>query len=594
MFLWPVTLPGGTNTVSAIGTLGSTTVTDSLVWITGVSPPPAAPTSLVATGGNAVVNLTWVQSASAGITTNNVYRSTTGSGGPYGLLTSLAATTSYADTAVVNGSNYFYTVTAVSSSGESAMSGSAGATPFTVLPAAPTSLVATGGNAVVNLTWVQSAPPPPSTNLLSQGKPVTASGFQAGNDPSHGNDGSLATRWAASDGTYNPPNYQWWRVDLGSTQNITQADIFWYNSSTRAYQYKIEISSNDTTYSTLVDKTGNTTFGDTTNNFSATTRYVRITVTGTTASGGFASFYECQIYGLTSSPGVTTNKIYRSTTGSGGPYSLLASLAATTSYADMAVVNGSNYYYTVTAVSSGGESAMSGFAGATPFVVPPSAPTSLVATAGDTVVNLTWVQSISPGITTNNVYRSTTGSGGPYGLLASLAAATSYADMAVVDGSNYFYAVTAVSTNGESAMSGLAGATPLSAFQSWQLRYFGCTNSGSLCVQAAPSADPYGKGINNFDQFLLGLNPTNPASVFRILSVVPQSNDMVITWATGGGSTNVVQATSGDVSGNYLTNFTDISGPIAISGSGDATTNYLDSGALPNSPERYYRIRLPP
>ena len=164
-FLWPVTLANGTNNVSAIGTLGSTTVTDSLVWIVGRHgpPPPAAPTSLVATGGNAVVNLTWVQSASPGITTNNVYRSTTGSGGPYGLLASLAATTSYADTAVVNGSNYFYSVTAVSTNGESAMSGSAGATPFAAPPAAPTSLVATGGNAVVNLTWVQSAPPPPPT-----------------------------------------------------------------------------------------------------------------------------------------------------------------------------------------------------------------------------------------------------------------------------------------------------------------------------------------------------------------------------------------------------------------------------------------------
>jgi hypothetical protein len=214
----------------------------------------------------------------------------------------------------------------------------------------------------------------------------------------------------------------------------------------------------------------------------------------------------------------------------------------------------------------------------------------LVATAGDAVVNLTWVQSSSPGITTNKVYRSTNGSGGPYGLLAGLAATTSYADTAVVDGSNYFYTVTAVSTNGESAMSGSASATPLSAFQLWQTNYFGCL----ACPQAQPNADPLGKGMSNTNQFLLGLNPTNPASVFRILSVVPQSNDVVITWKTGGGSTNVVQATDGDVSGNYATNFADISGPIAITGSGDAATNYLDSGGLTNGPDRYYRIRLGP
>src|SRR5208282_4171864 len=119
---------------------------------------------------------------------------------------------------------------------------------------------------------------------------------------------------------------------------------------------------------------------------------------------------------------------------------------------------------------------------------------------------------------------------------------------------------------------------PPSGFQAWQLLYFGCTN----CPLAAPNADPYGKGISNTNQFLLGLNPVNPASVFRILSVVPQSNDVVITWATGGGPTNVVQGTGGDVNGGYSTNFTDISGPITIPGSGDTTNNYLDVGGATN------------
>ena len=322
-----------------------------------------------------------------------------------------------------------------------------------------------------------------------------------GNDPTNANDGNLtSTRWAASDGTYPPLPGQWWRVDLGSVQPITEAIITWYNYASRAYQYEIETSNDDTHYTVLVNNTGNAAFGISTNTFTATNRYVRIDVTGCNGCGGFASFWECQIFGPTSSPGITANKVYRSTTGSGGPYGLLASLAATTNYADMAVVNGSNYFYTVTAVNA----------------------------------------------------------------------------------------------NGESAMSGSAGATPLSVFQSWQLRYFGCIDNGSLCGQAAPNADPYGKGISNFAQFLLGLNPTNPASVFRILSAVLQSNDVVIIWATGGGPTNAVQAAGGDLSGNYATNFTDISGPIAIPGSGDTTNNYRDVGGATNGPSRYYRVRLIP
>ena len=137
-------------------------------------------------------------------------------------------------------------------------------------------------------------------------------------------------------------------------------------------------------------------------------------------------------------------------------------------------------------------------------------------------------------------------------------------------------------------------APPLTPFQSWQMLYFGCTNTDTLCTQAAPGADPYGKGISNFNQFLLGLNPVNPASVFRILSVVAQGNDVVITWAAGAGPTNVVQATGGDANGGYSTNFTDISGLIAIPGSGDTTNNYRHIGGATNVPSRFYRIRLGP
>jgi hypothetical protein len=127
-------------------------------------------------------------------------------------------------------------------------------------------------------------------------------------------------------------------------------------------------------------------------------------------------------------------------------------------------------------------------------------------------------------------------------------------------------------------------------FASWQVHYFDCTNNNPA---AAADADPYGKGISNTNQFLLGLNPTNPASVFRILSVAPQTNkDMVITWATGAGPTNIVQAAGGNGNGGSLTNFTDISGPLVMPGSGDATNSYIDPSGATNTPSRYYRIRL--
>jgi hypothetical protein len=388
-----------------------------------------------------------------------------------------------------------------------------------------------GTNVTDSLVWILATPPPPPPpppGLLSQGQPVTVSSFQAGNVATNGNDGNLSTRWAASDGTYP----QWWRVDLGSTQSITQAIINWYNSSARAYQYKIETSNNDATYSTLVDKTGNTSFGDTTNTFSATTRYVRITVTGCNGCGGFASFYECQIFG--------------------------------------------------------------------PVSTPPSAPTSLVATAGDTVVNLTWVQSASPGITTNKVYRSTTGSGGPYGLLASLAATTSYSDTAVVNGSNYFYTVTAVSSNGESAMSGSAGATPLSAFQSWQMAYFGCWAR----PQADPAADPDGDGMSNTNEFLAGFDPTNPAAYPHITGIaVTNGTDVAISYLASNGNTNypggpmtrtnVLDCATGTADSSYANNFASAGLTNILSGGTGLGTNVtvIESFGATNS-ARYYRVRV--
>ena len=50
-------------------------------------------------------------------------------------------------------------------------------------------------------------------------------------------------------------------------------------------------------YVTAVDNTGNTSTSNTTDIFTATARYLRITVTGVVPSGGNASFYECMVYG---------------------------------------------------------------------------------------------------------------------------------------------------------------------------------------------------------------------------------------------------------------------------------------------------------
>jgi glycosyl hydrolase family 44 len=91
----------------------------------GGGQPPATPSGLTATAGNAQVNLSW--SASSGATSYNVKRSTT-SGGPYTTIAS-PTTTSYNDPSLTNGTAYYYVLSAVNPYGESGNSSQASATP---------------------------------------------------------------------------------------------------------------------------------------------------------------------------------------------------------------------------------------------------------------------------------------------------------------------------------------------------------------------------------------------------------------------------------------------------------------------------------
>jgi fibronectin type 3 domain-containing protein len=161
----------------------------------------------------------------------------------------------------------------------------------------------------------------------------------------------------------------------------------------------------------------------------------------------------------TASTGATGYNVKRATT-SGGPYTLLAQLAAATSnqYTDSSVTNGTAYYYVVSSLNAAGESANSADVSATPEVAtaPPAVPANLTATAGDTQVSLTW--SASSGATSYNVKRSVT-SGGPYTQLA-VSNSTSYTDTALTNGTTYYYVVSAINSAGESANSEEVSATP--------------------------------------------------------------------------------------------------------------------------------------
>ncbi len=161
---------------------------------------------------------------------------------------------------------------------------------------APPPAVAPGSNSV---SPSQPEPITHTLNLSAIGndgnfafdKPAFASSQQAGHPVQNGNDGNFETRWCAADST--AP--QWWEVDLGGAITITNTQVAWELVS--VYQYKIEVSLDNTTWTTVVDKTSNLTVArKNSDNFSANGRYVRIVVTGL-QPGSWASFYEFQVFG---------------------------------------------------------------------------------------------------------------------------------------------------------------------------------------------------------------------------------------------------------------------------------------------------------
>jgi len=130
------------------------TIADYFTILKGAVSVPAAPQNLVATPGNSQVSLTW--NASAGATSYNVKRSTT-SGGPYTIIAN-PTSTSHLDATAVNGTTYFYVVSAVNAVGESADSTQASATPSApTIPAAPSNLTLSTSKKKVRLNWVDNS-----------------------------------------------------------------------------------------------------------------------------------------------------------------------------------------------------------------------------------------------------------------------------------------------------------------------------------------------------------------------------------------------------------------------------------------------------
>ena len=217
---------------------------------------PPAPIGLAAVGNSTQATLTW--NATPGAISYHVKRSTRGGGET---TVGTAAATNYTDPGLSSWTAYYYVVSAVDVNNESANSGE-----------------------------VALALPTRTNRALNQA--ASADSQQTGNAASNGNDGNAGTRWCANDSNLN----HWWQVDLGGVYNLSGDEVLWEKSGA-VYDYTVAVSLDNTTWTAVLDKSGNTsTAQDQVDAFAASGRYVRITVTGLPA-GAWASFYEFRVFG---------------------------------------------------------------------------------------------------------------------------------------------------------------------------------------------------------------------------------------------------------------------------------------------------------
>ncbi|WP_081417500.1 pectinesterase family protein [Paenibacillus sp. Soil522] len=485
----------------------------SNVRLQQLTPFPAAPTGLKATGG-ASVGLTW--SPVSGATGYLVKRSSI-QGGPYSVIAETNQNTSFTDSTVTVGTTYYYVVSAMNGTGEGPNSGEVSATAtgtaiisildesledqnigdqpagYQVVPDPPTSTnwvkidaipEGTTGNTSqkviqlydqgnINTKLTRSFEP--QTGLVTvevdfmqpliagTARPIVILDKPAGNVAVELLVASTGIQYRSASGNLTLPNStpltakKWYRFQIDLDVSGKTADVYINNEfMAKIPFYSTRVASIAAIHSFTPGTGRGNHFWDN----------VKVYLQPAPAPRGLAATIGNEQVQLrwNAASGATSYNVKRSLT-DGGPYTPIARDIAETTYIDSGLTNDTTYYYVVTANNPVGESGNSNQIAATPILLPdkPAAPASLSSVPRNAQVSLEWAA--VEGATSYTLKRSTV-SGGPYTNVKTNMTGNAYTDNGLANGQTYYYVVTAVNIAGESVPSQEMAATPVAPLQS--------------------------------------------------------------------------------------------------------------------------------
>ncbi|MEV4663342.1 fibronectin type III domain-containing protein [Micromonospora echinofusca] len=489
----------------------------NLARATSNHPLPAGPTNLVGTAGDRRVTLTW-QSAGDGVWYRIHMRNVTAGETSFTTL-GLPVTTccTFVSDQLTNGSAYEFKVTAMGADGapDSAPSNVVRVTPVGLPADPPSNLVATPGNARVDLTWVESTQPdawywiemrPAGGTWQRLDLPITTCCEFASTGLTNGTTYEYRVRTIGANGgpdsaPSNVASAKPLAPPAGAPSNLRaragngRVDLTWTASSTPGAWYWIEmrnVSAGQSWQRLSLPVTSCCSFPSTSLTNGDTYEYRVVTVG---ANGGPDSPPSNVASARPVAPTPAPPSNLRATAGnarvdltwtasstpgawywiemrnvSAGQSWQRLSLPVTSccSFASTSLTNGDTYEYRIRTVGGGGapDSAASNTVSARPVAPQPSPPSNLTATAGDGRVTLKWTASPTSGVWYWVYQRDVTAGQSWRKIATPVSTCCTYLSLYLTNGHTYEYRVAAIGSGGapDSSMSNIASARPMPPF----------------------------------------------------------------------------------------------------------------------------------